>query len=294
MPDARTIHARLLSRQRAWAEAHEIDVDGEGRIARWSGNLLAPLTAATRAELARHHGDPDAEVPDKRGRLHDLGSGLALAVNVFDHLRDRLEVLAGWLAPLAHGPGRLEFGASLPLGAPGDELALDVDLLLEDARGSATAVVPLFAEPFGDVDPRVRDALAHTPARWTDLHGCALLARDVHANPRRFRRLAVGRVLETALAMSQRFGRHGYRIALLWHDAGGAASRRLRGEIDRLRMRIGGEVEVAAPTWHALLERLGATPPADGGYTAPLRARYVEGAEDRRDTLGGARAAGEG
>lgn len=277
MPDASRTFTRLMERQRAWAEAREVECDAEGRLRRWTENLLEAVPAATRAELGTVAPDETAGEA-KPGRLHDLGSGLALAANVLAPWRDRLDELAARLPGLLPAPQTVRFAGSLSLGDAADDAppSTGVDVLFEAPGDRATAVVPLFAEPFGDVDPRVGDALARDPGLWSGLHGCALLARDVHANPRRFRRMAVGRVLETALGMSRRFGRHGYRIAIVWYDTRGRASRRLRAEIDRVRMRIGGEVEVVAETWQSLCDTLGSAGGADGRYTRALTGRYFD------------------
>ena len=278
MPDVHAIYAQLMARQRAWADSREIEIDADGRLARWDENLLSPASSRTRAELAG--GSPACSVAhDKPGRLHDLGSGLALAANVFEPWRASPEDLASRVPELGRAFSRIGFATQLPLHASddsGEDLVADVDVLLDGAPAGATAVVPLFSEPFTDVDPRVRDLLARDASRFGELPGCALLARDLHSNPRRFRRLAVGRVLETALAMSRRFGRHGFRIAVLWFDAGGRASRQIQAELDRLRMRIGGEVDLSATSWQALCERLHEAPSQDHRYTRSLQARYFD------------------
>jgi hypothetical protein len=148
-------------------------------------------------------------------------------------------------------------------------------VLLDQGAAGATAVCALFTEPFTDVDPRVaHGAPGEDDPLWRELPGCALLARDLRVNPRRYRHLAAGRLLDVALGMTRRFGRHGFRLAVLWYDAGGRASRRLRTELDRLRMRIGGEVDLVATSWQGLLAPLRATPTAHGPYTRRLEARY--------------------
>ncbi|HEM46924.1 MAG TPA: hypothetical protein ENO23_07755 [Alphaproteobacteria bacterium] len=285
MSDAPAIHYALLVGQRAWAEACEIDVDDAGRVLRWHDNLLAPPSSGTLVDLETA-GAGAAGQAGKPGRLHELGSGLVLAANVLDPWRDRPDALARQAPVLGGSAGSLRFATHLELGSSQTALHRSVDVLLESRSGPATAVIPLFCEPFGDVDPRPHDALVRDAALWNGLHGCALLARDLQANPRRFRRLAAGRVLETALGMSRRFGHHGFRIVVLWYDAGGRATRRLRHEIDRLRMRIGGEVELLATSWQSLFRRLcgpGSASPADGRYTRSLQARYFgRGAAARR------------
>lgn len=283
MSDAHAIHADLIARQLAWAETVEIDVDGEARVRDWDRNLLAPPSEPTRTELARLATDGRG-ADGKSGPLHGLGSGLALAANVFDPWRDRPEALAEWATVLGPAPRALEFAAPLTPAAAHAACSAPIDVLLDQGPDGATAVCALFTEPFTDVDPRIPgSAPGEDDPLWRALPGCALLARDLRANPRRYRRVAAGRILDVALGMTRRFGRHGFRLAVLWYDAGGRASRRLRAELDRLRMRIGGEVDLVTTSWQGLLAPLRATPTADGPYTRRLEARYfapAPGAED--------------
>ena len=267
MPDAPRVHEQLIARQRLWASQSEIELGDPEHVLRWQDNLTATAATATADELARA-----GLVPAHGGKpapLTALGSGIALAANFFGPFLGRETALGG--AAGALGPvERVRF--AVPLDAQGDAATgTQADLLIEAADVRPTAVLPLFAEPFADVDTGGR-AMAEAED-WNGLHGCVQLARELlRANPRRFRRLSVGRALELARAMTRRFGQHGFRLAVLWYAAPGHAGRRLRDEIAQLRMRIGGEVDFLSATWQGLFEQLRSGPLGD--HAPALEARY--------------------
>lgn len=274
MLDAQATRAAVLDQQRSWADLRRIELCGDEHVASWQDNLTAPLAAATREELNAWLA---SERDGKPGRLNDLGSGLALALNVFEPWRGHESELAGKAPLLGSNMKRIRFGESWG-DTHADQLA-PLDLLLEtDTR--PTAVVPLFAEPYAEVDPRVPSADLRPKA--ASLPGAASLARDLDDNPGRFGRLPAGRVLALAEALTTRFGRHGFRLAILWYDAPGRAARRLRQEIAALRMRIGGEVEVCSETWQNLFCRLRSAGLPGRVYGQTLQARYFPASRDPR------------
>jgi hypothetical protein len=274
MPDARSIHRRLMERQRAWADAHGIELASDTSLARWRDNLLAPVSRECERALDPAVGSPTDE-PQKPGRLHDLGSGLALAHNVFEPWQGRESELAARATWLCDEGARIRFAASLGRSSATDPADQVADVLIAGGSAPPTLIVPLFCETFDAVDPRPRDPLGRDATVFGDLHGCALLARDLHCHPRRFGRLDVGRVLEAALAARGRFGRHGFRVAVIWFDAGGQASRRFRNEFARVRMRIGGEVQLVLATWQDVIAALPSSGRADAGTLGRIRARYA-------------------
>lgn len=281
MPDARSIRRDLMAAQRAWADAHGIELASETSVAHWRDNLLAPIAAESEAELASHVQAADGSL-EKSGRLHALGSGLALAVNLFEPWRGRVSELSARLPGWFAADARFRFSVPLPDGFAPDSPAFEIDVLIESESSAPTALIPLFGEPFEDVDPRVRDPLGRDATGFGGLHGCGLLARDLQCHPRRFGRLDVGRVLETALVLDRRFGHHGFRVGVIWFDAGGQASRRFRDELARVRMRIGGEVDLLDARWQDLVVGLFGEPTTcsadeDGdGRARRIRARYPD------------------
>ncbi len=285
MPDARSIQRAWMARQRAWADSHGIELASETSLLDWRDNLLAPIASECDAALdptTRAHYD----LPEKPGRLHALGSGLALALNVFEPWRSRPSELSARVPRFFPADARMRFAVEMPDGPATEGPPLEIDLLIEGDDSAPTAVIPLFCEPFEDIVPRVRDPLGRDAGVFAGLDGCGLLARDLHCHPRRFARLDVGRVLETALALDRRYGAHSFRIAVLWFDAGGHASRRFQRELHRVRMRIGGEIDLLAATWQEVLSALLSDSPdrsetaLDDGYSTRIRARYGPAARD--------------
>ena len=157
-----------------------------------------------------------------------------------------------------------------------DELAsVALDLVLEGAGARPTAVFTSFAElyerPAHDLDA----ALVESPEAWSALSGCRDLARDLRANPTRFTHLPVTRLLEWVVALTHRYGPRGFRLVALWYDLADERARQIRRELDRLRMRIGGEVDVVALTWQTLCERLAYSGDLRGAHAAYLGERYL-------------------
>lgn len=277
MSDARSIHRRLMDEQRAWADAHGFELASDTSLTRWRDNWLAPVSWDGERALDPAEGAMSDE-PEKPGRLHDLGSGLALAHNVFGPWQGRESDLAKGVPWLCDEEARIRFAVSLGRISPVDRSEPVADVEIAGGRTPPTLIVPLYCEPFGDIDPRARDPLGRDASAFGDLHGCGLLARDLHCHPRRFARLDAGRVLELALAGTRRFGRHGFRIAVIWFDAGGRAGSRLHGECARLRMRIGGEVDLIEATWQEIMAALASSGPEDAATLHRIRARYEPGA----------------
>jgi hypothetical protein len=280
MPDARSIQRDLMAGQRAWADAHGIELAGETSVAHWRDNLLAPIAAESEAELAAPTQPADGS-PEKSGRLHTLGSGLVLAVNLLEPWRGRAPELSARLPGWFHADARIRFRVPVPEGLATAAPAVDLDVLIESDGSAPTALIPLFSEPYEDIDPRVCDPFGRDARGFGRMPGCGLLARDLQCHPRRFGRLDVGRVLETALVLDRRFGHHGFRVAVIWFDAGGRASRRFRDEFARVRMRIGGEVDLVEARWQDWFAALFDDPIAGSigeggdGQARRIHARYA-------------------
>ena len=268
-----TAHARRVIRaqQRSWAESRGIELDDDGLVGEAAANLLAPLSAETERQLSQDPTRPLGE-PGKPGALLRVDSTCALLCNVFDHWRDRqLGVMAGLCgadprSTALHFRPELAGGARRPdlLLAPGDG----------DNGARPTAVIASFCEPYGDVDRSPPSSPEDDPGRWGGLPGCAHLARDLRNNPDRFHTLAVGGIVDCAAALHQRFGARGFRLLYLWYPVEGAAADRHREELDRLRLRIGGEIDFEVRSWQGLFASLQSRYREDTGYAAYLAARY--------------------
>ena len=238
---------RLLTEQRRWAEARHIDLESPERVRDWRENLLWALPPEMEEALRRHTARPLGEC-GKPADLAWLHSRWSLLCN---HFRPWV---VGGVETLARACGAHADGAALEWGVACDRAAdeVSVDALFTSAA-RPTAVVATFAEPYDE--PEVR-AQWNDDDRETPLDGCALLAADVRANGKRFRHAPLARVLAQADALTTRFGPRVFRLLYLWFDTDDEAARRHRQELDRLRMRIGGEVDFAALSWRALRARL--------------------------------------
>ena len=189
--------------------------------------------------------------------------------------RDVCNFLEYWrsrdLEPLASACGadllseRLGFAPGEPTGV-GDRVAHG-DLLFEGQGARPTTVVTSFAERCGAHGDALPAAYFETSGAWGPLYGCRNLALGLSANPNRFECLPVGRMLEIALALTRRNGVRGFRLLYLWSEGRDSLARQHRAEIDRFRMRAGGEIDFKARSWQHVFERLAA---ADGEHAPAL------------------------
>ncbi len=266
--------------QCAWAEQREIDLDAHGRVVELERNFFAPLAAQTRAELAAG-GEGRLADPGKPPEMAHLESTSALVCNFFDPWRVHgCRALADACGADADEP-ELRFAEELPI-APlaADALARPIDVLIAGNGARPTAVVATFAEPYHRRDAARTDTPGFftRPGIWGQLEGCRNLAQNRSVNSSRFQRLNVDQLLQQSLALSNRYGVRGFRLLLLWYELPGQASDQLRREIERFRMRVGGDVEFEALTWQALFAQI--LPCCDElvGYADYHLARYFPGA----------------
>lgn len=264
------------AQQTRWAELREIDVDSDGATLRIEDNLRAPLTAAARRAFAR---DPLAAPPNEPGKpaeLLRLDSRAALVANLFDYWSERD------CAPLAKALGfpaedaTLEFGPAIALQAASAGTVSATDVLLRGQDRRPLAVIADFTEPYQPGAPgrtRMFSGSA-SPGVWGALQDCRSLALERCASPERFRRIDATRLLEQGLALSNEFGSHGFRMLQVWYEVPGHAAREMRREIDRFRMRIGGEIDFASITWQELFAQLQTHCGEHLGYADYARGRY--------------------
>jgi hypothetical protein len=290
----------ILSRQRRWAELRRIDVSDAGHALAPDSNLLQPLSPESRSEL---EGAPRRPLGDgqKPGDLQLLHSTDALVCNVFDYWRERE------LAPLSEACGadsrvhRLRYAqhddssggedmrAAHGDGSSGSDAINPPDMLLHGEDARATAIVASFTEPYASRHPagcedtrglsfmlgsQATGRLLEGEALPGSLPGCYNLASDLHANRDRFRTLPVVRLLDLCNELTRRHGHRGFRLLYLWFDGEGHCAGRHLGEIDRFRMRIGGEVDFAAQSWQELFQRLHHAGADHRRYLDYLQARY--------------------
>lgn len=265
---------QILARQRAWAESRGIEFGPSDRTADWRDNLLHPLPHEIEQMLEASPLRPLGE-PGKPAELARLQSTLAMVCNLFGPWSVEGSETLGRALGAASEPSRIDFHPLVAVaGTAGSELGLPDALLSSlESTGSSrpTALVASYAEPYDQ--PETRTASLDRQLSQI-LPGCAILADDHRASSRRFSSLPVARLLSCALSLTLQHGPRGFRLAYVWYDAGDPTSRQHRQEVDRFRMRVGGEVDFLATTWHELSSQLRAQVGCDERVDAFSR-RYL-------------------
>ena len=272
MPQAE--YCVLLDQQKRWAERRELDLDEEGCTSKVEENLFGPLSPETRSDLERAGAStPSADF--KPGELQRVDSTAALVCNVFDYWRARgVEEIAGLCRADSHC-AELSFSQDQPTGIEG--LSSWADVVLAGGSAPPTAVVASFCEPYTGRPEARLPASVETPGVWGPLADCRELALGLRANPRRFQALPVRRLLEQSLGLTARYGVRGFRILYLWCEVPGLLATLHRRELDRFRMRVGGEVDFEACTWQDLFRAIESRRGAHAAYVDYLASRYFPG-----------------
>lgn len=266
----------MMERQRRWARERELEVDDHGLLDSAEANFLTPLCDESRAEWFASS-RPVFDRDGKPGSFRSLLATEALVSNLFEGWRGT--DLAPLAAALEAAPNAdsLSFAQKIP--TPGESwiAPVEADVLLHGNAAKPTAVFASLAEPYADPDRRPPVGTLLQSQLWSKLPGCRHLASDLCSNPRRFQSLDVGRIVERVLALTHHYGSRRFRVALLWHEEPGDRARCHARELDRLRMRIGGEVDLVTLSWRALLRRLLATCPSRRSELDPIADRYLAG-----------------
>ena len=243
----------LVEAQRRWAQARGISTDAQGRTLDLEHNLFRPLRPETRAEFARGAGC-ELGGPDAPGSLQSLRSSAALVCNVFDYWRGRD------LAPIAAACGAdpratgVSFERRYPTGLTGMPPHLDVVL---DGEGTLpTAIESKFTECYHPPDNQMVDSYFESPQLWDQLPRCHKIARELRAEPRRWKSLGVAQLLKHALGLTRAYGRTGFQLLYLWFEVEGGSAAQHRVELQRLRERLGSEIKFSFLSYPVLIERL--------------------------------------
>ena len=247
--DAAELKRNVAQSQRNWAALRGVTVDAADRSADLEANLFRALSQATRTELL-------ASLPgllgdgEKAGAMSALCSTAALVHNIFEYWRDRpnspIERACG-CAP-SEDALELRFAARPPSASGAQPRSSPADVVLEN-RSPRTVIAASFLEPYARVDNHPSADFLDADLDWSDLQACRNLALDLRSNPNRFRHLAVARLLELGQSWTRASDPRGFRLLYLWYDGGGPAADRVRVEIDRFRMRAGGELRFEARSW---------------------------------------------
>lgn len=285
--DSAKLIRSLARHQHAWAAQRQIEVDDAGNALSVDENLFSPLSQVTRAELSSSH--PSALCDgEKTGELSALCSTAALVHNMFDFWRGRPAAPIERACGSQESPGPLELrfaatGSAQP--SPGQPPPEPADVVLT-TETKPTVIAASFLEPYTRVDNQPTPELLDVSTAWHGLQACRNLALDLRCNSQRFRHLAVARLVEIGQSWTCDLGERGFRLLYLWYDGGGPAADRIRAEIDRFRMRVGGELAFEARSWQEFFRDLRSplgeasapgTPPHDDAhehYLQYLSSRY--------------------
>ena len=270
----------LLDQQKRWAERRELDLDEEGYTSKIEENLFGSPSPETRSDLERARASGistlTAECAEgaggKPGEFQRVHSTAALVCNVFDYWRARgVEEIAG-LCRADPGCEELSFSQDQPTGIEG--LSSWSDVLFAGDSAPPTALVASFCEPYAGRPESRLPASVEKPGVWGALADCRDLALGLRANPGRFRMLPVRRLLEQSLGLTARYGVRGFRLLYLWYEVPGQLARLQHREVDRFRMRVGGEVAFEACTWQQLFRAIESRREAHASYVDYLSSRY--------------------
>lgn len=272
----------ILASQRQWAIRRGIDVLDSGHTLDQNENLFLPLRDDTRAQLDAAASRPRGD-GQKPGEIQLLESTTALVYNALGSTADGRQA-SGLAIAMGGDPGATATRFCAPLGSGASPL--EVDLLLQGSAGvRPTAIRATYAEPYLSARPR-RDPGNRVPAAWLDeadlwkpLPGCRNLAQDLRHAPRRYEHLAVAELLMLGVALTREFGVRGFTLVHVWYELPGHAAHRYEREVERLRYRIGGEIDFRVLTWGELTIRMAEQPEADVESLNYLRDRYSLHAE---------------
>jgi hypothetical protein len=267
--------SELARRQRRWADARGIRYDARGCVLELADNLREPPSGVLLAQLQRGSELTAQGLRPARGR--SLCSSAALVVNVFGHwqARDAAPLLRA--LGLEAASATLSFEEPLPTGLPGDAPLADVALERHD--GAFVAIESKFAEWLAR-RPRNKSGLKakYFPpggAVWTaaSLPRCQSLAEDLQAGRERFRFLHAAQLLKQALGLAKRGARPAV-LLYLYYDWPGRETATHTTELERVRVRLAGEVDLRVLTYQALYRALRASDGVDGPYLEYLAERY--------------------
>jgi hypothetical protein len=110
---------------------------------------------------------------------------------------------------------------------------------------------------------------------WAEagLPRCQALAEDLQGGRERPKFLNVPQLLKHALGL-KRSARAKSALVYLYYDRAGKEAPAHRAELERVRQRLGSEIELHASTYQTLFGALRATPGIERGYLDYLEQRY--------------------
>jgi hypothetical protein len=142
-------------------------------------------------------------------------------------------------------------------------------------------VSSLFADPYAGQAASQVCADAPTAAEvadsslWQGIAGMRAMAAELRMRSARFSRAPVGALIQQALRLTKQLGPRSFRLITLWHRTPDTAGRELARELDRLRARMGGEIDWISLTTAQLVARLDAENALEAGHARALCERYL-------------------
>jgi hypothetical protein len=273
---AASLDLQIKQSQLAWAKRRGISLDADGYCLEVDRNLLQPLSACARRELAAGDG---AELGKEgaRGKLQALHSSSALACNVFEYWRGRdLHALRAALRV----PERLceiHFEEKFPTGL--GRYSPNLDVVLHAANGGLFAIESKFTEPYKRSTKKSYLKPKYFSAKgphWGNagLPTCQRLAEALRDGEVAFELFDAAQILKHMLGLALKG--EPWRLFYLWYDPGGADAKCHQAEIRSFSARLGAEsAYFVALTHQELFRRLCGEVGSDhGSYVKYLRARY--------------------
>lgn len=272
---------RILTQQKAWAEAAGLRVIAPGYLESVEANLRRPMLPQTLAAFQAGEAAELKDFPRHPAKLRALFSSAALVVNVFDWWsgRDSTPLLK---ALELEGPAQgIGFETRFPISADGTPP--NVDVAIELASGICVGIESKFTEwhlPRRPAKTRFKDKYFPAgTALWASrgLPRCQALAEELQDGRSRFRYFYATQLLKHALGMATQCPR-GIALYYLFYDWSGPAARAHRREIEQFAERVGGELAFRSLCYQELFGRLVRyCAAADADYLAYLKARYFGG-----------------
>lgn len=263
-----------------WAKDHGLALDSAGYTLTLDDNLFTSLTLATRLEFASADGG-ELGADGQRGKIQALHSSSALAVNVFQHWRDRdASVLASALG-LSLGDVNIRFEQKFPTGLNGHSPNLDVVLTMADK--SIVAIESKFLEPYGRHASGFREAyFPKDKELWGQYHyeHSQRLAESLQLGTKKFNWLHAEQLLKHILGLSYTPVPGGaataWQLLYLWYEAPVQASQEHAAEAENFARTVTADgISFKVMTYQTLFECIRQNAgPSEHQYLNYLEQRY--------------------
>lgn len=268
----------LVKRQQAeWAARRGTTMDPAHALytAKLADNLFVPLSAKTRQNFEQGSGD---ELALKMRALH---SSSALAVNVFEHWRQRAEFSALTRAlGLAQPIVGLRFEEQFKNGLPG--IPPNLDVVLDLADGSIVAIESKFLEPYSAHAHGFKEKYFENPDElWagSGFANCQALAGRLQSGETAFRWLNAEQLLKHIVGLAKS-AKKPWSLWYLWYAVPGEATEHHAAEVAELAQIMAADgIGFRSMTYQELFAGLKSEAEVgDAEYVRYLAERYFDAA----------------